>query len=330
MNGAKSNRRFELGPSNTPVSQAVLATSPLAGLLLWFLFEASRRPSQSCSTNPENVYDDQLSEEIVDECSHKIALRDMVIVYLVVALCWAILGVYLTYYIPRRQELVNAYLTQGITLIGDVFYNPIKKPWCGILTSYGTVVYPHPNQKTPIVIQRQVRIFERYTRERAAIVYLPGQPCSGQPKSDLQIDYDVSQLNQERLLYLKWLCWGWVAFSLIAPIYIMLVLSELDTDEDDGLFWQPDYGEQFIITLIVYTVFAVLIIPAVSMLINVIALRRHQKWMHSTHTILQEGDPVMPSSGCCFDDDDCEELEYQPPTPVQSIDDALDARSRKM
>jgi hypothetical protein len=308
----KSKRRFDLGPSRTPLIQSVCATVPLAILLLYFSYEAYARPSRDCSTNPESVQDDQLNQQIATECSHLIALGDMVVVCVCIALFWATLAVYLIYYVPRRHALVAEYLTSGITIIGDVFYTPRKTLWCGNLSSRGTVVYPHPNRDLPVMLQRPIYVYEKFTRERTALLYLPDQPCSAQSKTDLQIDYDVAQLNMERLHFLRFFSVAWLTFSLICGLFILLVLMSLDTNAEDGLYWLPDYGQNY--ALIVFVVFAVFIIPVGSLLSNVVAFYIHKYWMVSKHNILQEGDPVNPSgcAGFLFDDDDCEAIEYQP------------------
>ena len=114
-------------------------------------------------------------------------------------------------------------------MIGDVYYNR-KKRGVEAISAKGTAVYTHPDDAT-VTLKRRVRVFERYTRERAAILHLPGMPFSGQPKTDLEIDRDVSHMNQARLKILMWYSLAWTIFCALAPIYILRVLKRLDANE---------------------------------------------------------------------------------------------------
>jgi hypothetical protein len=308
MRESKSGRRFSIGPSHVPVIQSIAATSPLAVLFIWFLYQAYIRPSENCAGYSDSYEDDNRNEQVAEECSYLIALGDMVIVCVVIALYWAILACYLTFYVPRRHRLVELYLSEGKTVIGDVYYSNRSTKRCCFLTSYGTVVYSHPTMETPVMIQRQVLVYEKYTRERAGLLYLPDQPCSAQPKEDLQIDYDVAQRNKDRLDFMKMFSVGWLLFSLVCPLYILSVLYDMNNDDDDGddnndnnQFWLPDYGRYY--AFYVYFVFVLLVIPLGSIFVNVIAWKMHENWVTSKHNVLLEGDPIVPP-GCCFDDDD--------------------------
>lgn len=80
--------------------------------------------------------------------------------------------------------------------------------------------------------------------------------------------------------------------------------------------WQPDVDIGNFPILFYVLAFAV--IPWVAVIWNVTAWLVHRRWMKTQHKTLEEGEPVNePELGaCCFDDEDCEELEvptYQPP-----------------
>jgi hypothetical protein len=301
MSLSKSGRRFDIGPLHVPVIQSVLATLPLAALYIWFLYEAYKRPSANCTSYSESVDDDKGNNVFTNECSSLVALGDMVVVCAVIALYWAVLAYYLIFFVPRRHNLVKLYLTEGKTIIGDVYYSSRNSKRCSYLTSYGTIVYSHPNRETPLMIQRQVLVYEKYTRERAGLLHLPDQPCSAQPKEDLQIDHDVALLNQNRLHFMKMFSLGWLTISLLCPLYILFVLYEMKNTKDENQFWLPDYGEDY--AFYVYFGFVFIAIPLCSVLVNGIGWKIHENWMTSKHTILLEGDPIVPS-GCCFCDDD--------------------------
>ena len=91
----------------------------------------------------------------------------------------------------------------------------------------------------------------------------------------------------------------------------LLVLIDVDSNYEYGMFWLPQYDPVY--AIVVFSMLVLVIIPGVSFLINHTAWSRHEHWMTNKHSILQEGDAINPS-GCCFDDDDCEEIEYQPST----------------
>jgi hypothetical protein len=293
---ATPKRQFDLEPSTLPLVQLICATVPLALPILWFMYEAFERPSQQCSQDTENVQD--------DSCSNLFALVDIIVVTLCVALAWAILCVYLNYYVPRRHALVEEYLTNGKTIIGDVFYSPRKTYRCGHLTSYGTVVYPHPNRNMPVLLQRQVFLYDKFTREKTTLLYLPDQPYSAQPKSDLRIDYDAAQMNSNRLDFLRLLSLGWLLFSLACSLYALFVLIDLDSVLEYGMFWLPQYTATY--AVVAFSTFVLIIIPAVSLGLNVIGWSLHRHWLTCKHKILQEGDPVNLSF-CCYVDDDYED-----------------------
>jgi hypothetical protein len=296
-NPVLSKRQYDLQPSTLPLAQSICATVPLAVLILWFMYEAYARPSQQCSQDVNN--------DEADSCSNLFALGDIIVVTLFVALAWAILCAYLSYFVPRRHALVDEYLTNGKTIIGDVFYSPRQAYHrCGRLTSYGTVVYPHPNRTMPVLLQRQVFVYEKFTREKSILIYLPDQPCSAQPKSDLRIDYDVAQLNTERLEFLRLFSIGWMLFSLACSLYSLFVLVDLESTLEYGMFWLPQNDSTY--AIVAFATFVLVVIPVVSIGLNVVSWRIHRHWVTSKHKILQEGDPVNPSF-CCYYEDDYED-----------------------
>ena len=317
----QSSRRFDLGSQTQPIFQFVVATLPFFAVLLWFLFETHRRPSSACYNEGSYYADDDATRvSLQDACSGLIPLRQFLFVFLGALFCSVLLAFYLTLYVPRRHSLVNAYLKQGSVVIGDVFYSRSKLPFAS-LTATGHVMYPHPDDGTR-KIRRKVYLYERYTRERAAVLYLPGQPLSGQPKMDLEIDRDVAELNQERLSLLAKYVWAWVVFSLFAPLYILKVWEGLSSaeQEPDGIY-QPDAELGNIGSL--YYVLSFVVVPFTCLLIMAIAWQWHKRSMTRAHYVLEEGEDAEPKSKGCFrfDDDDCETIEatnYKPPSPTSA------------
>jgi len=320
----QSSRRFDIGSHTQPMIQFIFATLPFFAVLLWFLFEAHVRRGAACYN--ENSYyadDDATRSSLQDACSGLIPLQQFLWVFLGALFCWTLLACYLSLYVPRRHNLVKAYLEQGNVMIGDIYYNRKKRAFVA-LTATGHAVYPHPDDATR-KIRRKVYLYERYTRERAAILYLPGHPLSGQPKLDLEIDRDVTELNAERLTILTHYAWAWVVFCLLAPLYILKVLDDLSSAEQqpEGIY-QPDGNHgKFVI---MYYVLSFVVVPFTCLLVIAIGWQLHKRWMTRQHHVLEEGEPAEPSSkgGCfCFDDDDCETIEatdYQPPPSPAAAD----------
>ena len=223
------------------------------------------------------------------------------------------LAVYLSFYVPRRHNLVEAYLTQGETVIGDVYVNRAKRSAVA-LTFYGHVVYSEGSK----LVRRKVQVYERYTRELAAILCLPGFPFSGQPKVDLEIDREVIELNSYRMGILFWFSWAWAIFCVLAPMYIIAVLKILDSENGNvATDWQPDVNQEKFI--MVFYVGAFAIIPVAALFLNLVAWILHKRWMTLQHVILEHGEPPNePERGCCFDDEECESIEANEYIPPES------------
>jgi hypothetical protein len=288
-----STRRFDLGSATQPIIQFIVATLPLFFLLLWFLFNARSQVNSSCY-DAVAIDDDQALAIHVAECSKLIPLEQFLYVYLVAEFGWILLAMYLTFYVPRRHGIINEYLTKGETVIGTVYFN--RKKFGLSLTSYGHVVYEHDSK----MVRRKVQVFERYTRELAAILRLPGLPHSGQPKVDLEIDRDVIELNRSRVKVLVWYAWAWSVFCMLGPIYIVEILKVLQSRN-------PDSAGNFTSW---FYILAFVLIPSLSLLWNWSAWTLHRRWMTLQHKILEDGEsPNEPERGCCFDDDDCESIQ---------------------
>jgi hypothetical protein len=316
-----SRRRFDVDTSNQPVYQFICATIPVFLLLVWFLWNASRRPHVNCYVDATTVDDDVTSNNYYEKCSKLIPLVQFIYVYWAVGFLASLMLGYLTIYVPRRHRLIETYLAEGIVAIGDVYVNNKKRKGLNLvsLTAYGSAVYTHPDDVTTR-IKRRVDVFERYTRERAAVLYLQGLPCSGQPKVDLEIDRDVYELNRDRMKILFWYTWAWVIFSLLAPIHIVMVLEALETDGSETKVWEPDVNVGTNFSLLFYLA-TFIGIPVISILWNLVAWYVHKGWMTRQHKQLKVDEPVFEEdegrTGCCFDDEDCETIEasdYKPPT----------------
>ena len=104
--------------------------------------------------------DDNSRSELYDQCSGLVPLKQYVYIFLGLAFLWSLLATYLVYYVPRRHALTKAYLTQGQVVIGDVYYNR-KKRAIGALSSYGSAIYPHPDDATGRSRQNRILSLEQ-------------------------------------------------------------------------------------------------------------------------------------------------------------------------
>jgi hypothetical protein len=203
-----------------------------------------------------------------------------------------------------------------LTVIGDVQYNAENTFGISMLKAYAHVVYSHPNETS--TIKRKVHVYERYTRERAAILYLPGLPASGQPKVDLEIDRDVSEQNRERLKMLFYYTWIWSLFALLAPIYIVTVIDDLSSENPADNVWQPDV-ETGNFSLFYY-LFAFVGIPILSFLINLLGWVSYKHWMTKQHQLINGSDSenVASTGYGRMENENKPDMEkkYDPPSPT--------------
>jgi hypothetical protein len=287
-------RRF-LSGSSGPILQVICSTLPLLSLLIYFLVETAIRASKP----PYTVTD---GTEGYAETS-LLPLGDIVFVFLFAALCWSLLAVYITFYIPRRHALVKRFLTEGEAVLGDVFYN--DKSMCASVHHYGQVIYQHVNHDSyPVHVKRTVRVFERFTREKITVLLLPEFNFSGHVKEDLEIDQLVIDRNRDKLRFLKHFSWAWVIFTYIAPLYVLHVMGMNDSAADAWIY---------------YFIIGGAVIPAVSVGVNALAWARLYHWtIRGDGKILVVDDRERKG---WFEHDDCEMVDYQPPQPKFSASD---------
>lgn len=289
-----SLRRFDLGSASQPIFQFIVATVPLFFLLVWFVINAHSQLQTSCYDERE-FYDEASFAMFEEECSKYIPLKQFVYVFVSIYFCCTLLEMYVLVFVPLRHALINQYLSQGETVIGNVYYKASKHNF--ILTSYGHVVYEHESTR----IRRRVQIFERYTRELAAIMILPGLPLSGQPKVDLEIDRDSFELNKPRMKILAWYVGAWSLFCFSAPAYIVSSIGTIKSKNGSGSASSPVLIF-LLATLCVIPVFAFLWIYAMWII--------YKRWMTLQYTVLDDDELAdEPRSGCCFDDHECESVQ---------------------
>jgi len=275
-------------PAAGPPYQVVLASLPLFVLLVYFLVVVVIRASNP----PYSDYGEWPEEPII-------ALGDMVIVFMVLCLMWSLLAVYLSFFIPKRHALVMHYLEHGRTVVGDVYYKDDRG--CTEFHHYGRAIYPHPAyDDKPLLVDRKVRVFQRFTRELTGILVLPDKPFSGQPREDLETDRATFQRNEGKLSFLSTFSWIWVVFTLISPLYILYVMGL----PDENIRYEDPNWMFFLV--------AVLVIPILAFGINWLSWRRYFNFFTKADArviVKKAGD----DGDSWFEDKDCEMVNYQPP-----------------
>ena len=256
-------------------SQAVVSTLPLLALFVYFLYEASTRPSEPIYALQGD--DDVAIEEAWEDTPPMIPLIDMIPVFLSFQGVFSILLVYLTVFIPRRRRLIQSYLEKGESSLGDVIYKDSPPGLCSLRsTQYAEIIYSYPNS-TDWTIRRQVRVYQHYSRERVTILRLLNRPFSGQPKSDLQIDLQSSRAAKPHVRALVILSAAWVVFTFLAPIFILFQIQKLRHD---------DY-EDFDKALNTFLIVGVGIIPPFAILGVYLRWSMYRHWLVNRGTLLK-------------------------------------------
>jgi hypothetical protein len=294
-----------LQPLVGPTFQVVLATLPLLALLgicLYETFQRSRTPPYSI---PEGTTDDAIKAGYDDAINALVGLREMVLVFMIVALMWTTIAVYLSFYRSKRENLVKQYLQEGTPIVGDVLCDDT-----GCRSSQlGELTYPHPKFDTyPIHWRRHVRVWDFCTRERVSVLLLPGYFKSGHIKSELEYEMAVIEQNEKKMNFIAMFAWCWVTFTYLAPLYILYVMGKSDREIDNPRqAW------------IVYLLSTLLVIPGIAVGSNWILWWRHFKWMTiGDAKAAEEGERISSGWLSITDNGDSEMVEYAPPTEVPS------------
>ena len=136
------------------VFQFCLSTLPFLAILGYLLYKAIERGN--AFAEDEAVF----------------SLFDTTIVFLAFHVFWTFFAVYLLVFVPKRRYLLDRYLRQGESSLGDVIVeDPAKKCMrCCATRKYGYAIYSHPTKTDPpVVVRKKVRVYQPYTRERIEI-----------------------------------------------------------------------------------------------------------------------------------------------------------------
>lgn len=264
------------------IGQIICATLPLLALFIYLLYEASQRLDTS---DPCNRYDQDYDDGVIpDDCGTHIRLIDMMILFFVVCILWTTLAAYLSFYIPRRHDLLRMYLEEGKSLLGDVFYEKrlICGGVCGMKDHIGHLTYKHPNYKVyPVYVRREVTVAKRYTREMTTIIVLKDKPYSGMPKADLEVDHMSGIKTRPKRHAIATVCWVWAAFTGLAPIYLIHVYNRVHLQDDFD--WAT-------LSWILYSIVIAIVIPVIAWAANTFSFNRYLHHMTQDGRIAEEGE----------------------------------------
>jgi hypothetical protein len=276
------------------VVQVVLATVPLLIVLLYFLYLAWKRPTLPIYNLGSNYTEDQW-QQALQETGSTIRLMDIVYVYLGILVTWTTFGTYLASFIPKRRHLIGRYLREGATTVGDVIYDELTRHplwsricFCcwGKFHDYGYAVYPHPDDARRM-IRKRVRVYQRYTREKIAIVLLPGRPLSGQAKVDLEIDLLAASKDRDQVnTAIVHVAMVWILFVLLAPLYVISQMAKVPDDQEDEAL-----ARRIFMTVVG------LCLPF-AYLVNWIRFLMYRNWMTNRAAVTEDSEEARVGYGC--------------------------------
>jgi uncharacterized protein with PIN domain len=228
-----SSKGTFLASDRGSILQFFLTSTPLLAVLIYFLYAASQRPNQPLY-NLGNDYTDDEWRIASEETGALVRLTDMLTIFLSLLVSWTLFAVYTISFISKRRHLIGRYLSEGEVSVGNVHYDKTSRA-CGGYHDYGYAIYAHPD-KSGSMIRKKVRVFQSYTREKITILRLPNKPLSGQAKIDIDLDLSVALKDRDsrKSKAIAGFSMGWVLFTLLAPLFIILQMTRIDDPDEIG------------------------------------------------------------------------------------------------
>jgi hypothetical protein len=254
--------------------QFLLATIPFLILFSYFLYLAYMRPSLSVY-QLDNAAEEEEIEQAMRETGAIIPLMDMVGCFLAFLGLFSMLFVYLAIFVAKRRQLMKSYLESGDSVLGDVFYEGNSHK-CGTFSEYAHVMYAHPNHPKQWLVRKRIRIYQAYTRERTTVLILPNYPFSGQPKTDVEMDLASSEESRRDTNTVVYCLVGWIIFLLLAPIYLIHQMGQIEDDYDD-----PQRGWK------IYLICVLGAIPVLAFGGNWLRWRFHRHWVLNRGVVIE-------------------------------------------
>ncbi len=173
-----------MSSSSLSVTYLFLSTTPLLLVFLYFIHISLQRPQVIAMQY-------ELDDDV--DIPPLITLDSILNTFLSTLVLWTSLYVYLKIFVGKRRSLIQTYASEesGTTrVVGDVYYDQPKG--CSKIinrmnrTDLAYVTYPHMDDDT--FVQKKIRTYHPYHREKVAVVLLPGLPLSGLPLEDINRD----------------------------------------------------------------------------------------------------------------------------------------------
>jgi hypothetical protein len=243
-------------------------------LFIYFLYLAFMRPSLSVYQLGDGAAEEEI-EQAMRDTGAIIPLMDMMGCFLAFLGLFFLLFVYLAIFVGKRRDLMKSYLESGDSVLGDVFYES-KPHKFGTFSKYAHVMYAHPTRPKQWLVRKRVRIYQTYTRERTTILLLPHYPFSGQPKSDIEMDLASSEASRRDTNKVVYCLVAWVVFLLLAPIYLIHQMGQIQDDYDD-----PQQG------WMIYLICVLGIIPVLAFGGNWLRWRFHRHWVVNRGVVIE-------------------------------------------
>ena len=173
-----------ISSSLSSITYLFLSTTPLLILFLYFLYLSLQRPA---------IIAQQYEDDNEEDKAPLITLESILYTFLATLILWSSLFIYLKSFVPKRRALMQKYASEdsgNTRVVGDVYYEEPKG--CGRLcnkmnhTDLAYVTYRHLDDGK--YVQKTIRTYHAYHREKVAVILLPGLPLSGLPLEDVERD----------------------------------------------------------------------------------------------------------------------------------------------
>lgn len=229
----------KISPATGSNVHLCLASLPVLAMLIYFLFLALKRPSLVEYHLAELGDDDGIIQQALDAEGPQIPILHMLYVFLALFVMWSTLAAYLTWFVPRRRDLIFRYHEMGRVVLGDVVHVPRgrlrKVMTCNrsFAPEYARLSYLHPEDvdkgsgSERRIVTKTVRTYHPYTRESVSVLVLSNLPRSGQPKDDIDADFasfDGKPTNHGIMCII----WSWMIFLVLGSIFLVCMMSMLD------------------------------------------------------------------------------------------------------
>jgi hypothetical protein len=178
-----------------------LSTTPLLAVYVYFIFLALNRPriiaeqyenNDDIDNDMDMGMDMDMDMDMDTSTSVPVSLRTMLNSFLATFIIWCSLALHMLFFVPRRRSLMQKYATDdAYRIIGDVFYNDTSRGYCSRQADIAYITYTLPGDHR--IVEKKVRTYHPYHREKVTIVVLPDFPFSGQPLEDIKQDLNSYQ-----------------------------------------------------------------------------------------------------------------------------------------